>query len=261
MRVTTTALIACCLLAGCGGGGGGGGGSSPPVPQGPTVANTSSPEYLPLLTGNNWTFQSGGTISDVGPRTIVCSCSINNKTVERLDLTSPGGASAGSFYYAKGTWPNAPYAGHKITYLVGVRKASSTTITPAYYNTDGSVPGAPMMDNAPTSGEVLSLNAMNPPDPTTTTIQSAGGTQPYGSNQIIQSIATATTSLGSSSIAFAYAQGVGFTNVISSGQSNLLTAFSINAISSQSVRREAERMDVAGGNPANALRTVVAGLF
>jgi len=63
--------------------------------------------------------------TDAGTIAISCTCPINNKVVERLNLTSAGGAFAGALYFAKGNWPYAPYAGHKVTYLVGVRNFST----------------------------------------------------------------------------------------------------------------------------------------
>jgi hypothetical protein len=254
------AAVAAAMLTACGGGGGGGGGSSVTPPQ-PTPANTSNSAYLPLLAGNTWTFQSGGKITDGGPIALVCSCPINNKAVERLNLTAPDGTFAGALYFAKGPWPSAPSANHRITYLVGVRTATATSITPAYQSTNGSIPGYPAMDDTPTNGEVLGLGTMTPSDPTTVTIQGVGATQAYGSNQVIANMATGTiTQQGTTVFAFILAQGVGFASFNSSTQTNLLTNFSINAVSSLSVRyAAAEPVNgfAAAGDAASALRSVV----
>jgi hypothetical protein len=259
-----SAAAAAAVLTACGGGGGGGGGGGITPPPQQTMANTSNSSYLPLLAGNSWTFQSGGIITDAGLVTVLCSCPINNKSVERLNLAAPGGAFAGALYFAKGAWPSAPSASHRITYLVGVRTATATSISLAYESANGSIPGYPAMDDTPSNGEVLGLSTMTPSDPAATTIQGVGATQAYGSNQVIGNMATGTIVSGTTTIiAMILAQGVGFASFNSGTQTNLLTSFSINALSSQSIRyATTERVNdsAAPGDAANALRTVVSQL-
>ena len=249
-----TAALAATMLAACGGGGGGGATPAPPPPA-LTPANTANPAFLPLANGNAWTMQSG-KITDIGLITLVCSCPINNKQVERVNLTASDGTFAGALYFAKGNWPNAPYAGHHVTYLVGVRTATATGITPAYQSADGTIPGFPVMDDAPVANETFSFAAMNPPDSSVVTMQSVGGTQAYGVNQVINSIATAALTQAGSTATFSFAQGVGFTNFNSGTTTNVLVAFAIDAVNSKSVAGNASE-SMTGGNAASALRSVL----
>ena len=253
IKMILPAVLAASMLAACGGGGSGGT-TPPPPPPVLTPANTSNPALLPLAAGNVWTLQSGN-IADAGPITITCTCPINNKVVERLNLTSAAGAFAGALYFAKGNWPNAPYAGHHVTYLVGVRTATATSITPAYESADGTIPGYPVMDDAPVAGESFTFSALNPPDSSVVTIQAVGGTQPYGASQVINGIATAALTQAGSTATFSFAQGVGFTNFNSGTTTNLLTSFSIDAVNSKSVRSTSER--ATAGDALSALRSVL----
>ncbi len=90
---------------------------------------------------------------------------------------------------------------------------------------------------------------------TTVTVQSVNGTQAYGSNQVINSIATSGLTQSGSTATFSFAQGVGFTNFNSGTTTNLLTFFSIDAVNSKSVRGATESM--VAGDAATALRSVL----
>jgi hypothetical protein len=261
IKAILSAAVAAATLTACGGGGGGSSSAGGSFTSAPirTTANTSNSAYLPLLAGNTWTFQSGGIITDAGAIQLVCSCPISNKSVERLNVTDPNGTFGGAFYFAKGAWPSGANANHRITYLVGVRTATATSITPTYQSTDGSIPGVPAMDDTPANGEVLGLSTMIPSNSTTTTFQSVGGTQAYGTNQVIVNMASATVTSGGTSVGFIFAQGVGYASVNTSTQTNLLTSFSINALNSLSVKNVAtERVNdsAAEGDAAGALRSV-----
>jgi hypothetical protein len=249
-----TAALAASMLAACGGGGGSG---PPPPPPPPTLtpANTANPAFLPLASGNTWTLQTG-KMTDIGLITILCSCTINNKQIERVNLIAADGSFAGALYFAKGNWPNAPYAGHHVTYLVGVRTATANGVTLAYQSSDGTIPGYPIMDDTPVAGQTFSMAALNPPDSSVITIQSVGGTQAYGVNQVINSIATAALTQSGSTATFSLAQGVGFTNFNSSTTTNLLVSFAIDAVNSKSVVRGAAE-SMSTGNATSALRSVL----
>jgi hypothetical protein len=246
---TLAAATAIALLAaGCSSGGGSS--ATPPAPTPtptPSVANTSSSAYLPLYAGNAWTFGTGGKIVDAGSLTLSCTCPQNGKTFEVHDFYSPAGAYTGSFVIGKGAWPlSGSLQGHRITYLVGTTTNHGSTITLTFESLDGTVPGYPLMDDSPSSGEVFSLTSLG--GNATTTFTSIGGIQPYGSSQIINNIAdTIVTASGlSTPIAIAMAKGAGYTSISENNQTAQLSAFTINAAQSQSVSPSLKGVVIAG---------------
>ena len=220
--------------AACGGGGSGGGyggGGLPPAPPTISYANTSLPFYLPLATGNTWLFASGGSINDSGSATLSCACAYNGGAIESLDLFTPTSTYSGTLYFAKGT----PF-GQSDTFLVGVSQDHGTTITLVGSSTQGTqvVPGIGVMDDAPQVNELWSEGGG------TSVIQSVGGTQPYGSEQIKNIAVDAITGISNGviqTLTWGFAQGVGFTSIDLNGQSTTLTSFSVSMTSHSVDRR------------------------
>ncbi|GAC1426997.1 MAG: hypothetical protein NVSMB64_33130 [Candidatus Velthaea sp.] len=256
-------------LAACGGGSSGGGASSsaPVVPAGPTVANTSASQYLPESQGNVWTFSSGGSIRDLGAGNLVCSCAISGVPLENFGFYSPSGSLSGIFYFTKGVYPNGVLSGRFITYLTGVSNDGGATILLSAYSLDGSITGIGSIDDNPTAGEMFTFTpglAFQPSD--ISTITSIGGTQLYGSNQIITSIAQDTLQSGTANFGFGYARGVGFVNISAQGQTMMISSFSINATTAHASGRNVEGTRAVLARAAteserNVAATIVAGLF
>jgi hypothetical protein len=236
------AALAVAALSACGGG------SGSSTPAGPNVANTANSSYLPLAAGNTWTFNSGGKIVDSGRLILACNCPQNGKSFESHDFYNPSGQYAGSFVLGKGLWPLAgPLQGHKITYLVGTSSNYGATITLGFESFDGTIPGNPMIDDTPTTGEYFTATAGA--SSTTTTITSVGGIQAYGANQVINNIAnTLITGTGiTTPVALAMARGVGYTSLSSNGATAQLTNFTVDAVQSQSLRRGSAALPASAG--------------
>jgi hypothetical protein len=216
------------LLSGCNG----------RLPRVAGVANTANAAYLPLLSGNTWTFASGTAILDAGAVTLSCSCPQNGKTFEEHDI-SVSGVYGGSWIIGKGQWPAGSLAGHTVTYLVGDSTDRGLTIALMPESTDGTVPGFPLLDDAPAAGETFTLTSGG--SSATTAIASVGGTQNYGNGQIIDDIARVVVTgggLSSPIMALSAAKGVGYTSVPGpSGGMTTLVSFSIDAARSQASRR------------------------
>ncbi|HEY0396009.1 MAG TPA: hypothetical protein VGD01_16045 [Candidatus Elarobacter sp.] len=178
-------------LAACsGGGGGGGGGSTPPV----TIANTSSPFFLPSKAGNRWVFSTGGAFTDGGRGTISCTCAVNGQVTERMDLTDPSGAYPGSFLFSKSTGGTST-----IDTLLGSSSDHGATVS---LLTDGAGHyGIPVNDSNAFVGENWA-NAGG-----TSRMTGVNGTQSYGSG-IIQSINTDTLAATTTSLTWGFARGV-----------------------------------------------------
>ena len=226
---------------------------------GPKTANTNVAGYLPFGSGDNWTFNTGATITDAGSSTLTgCSCSLDGvTTVERMDLAASGGGYTGSLIYTKGTWALAPYTGHALTYLVGISEDHGTTVDPFFYSTDLTIPGVPAIDDAPVAGESFTL----PPVGETGTgtgslsITTTGTNQTLGAERIIN-VATTTLVADGQTTNFSYAPGVGFTYVSLASGPMTLTAFSLSGAMAGSVTRNASHSNVRSsrlsGTPANA---------
>ena len=230
----STGVFAVLALAACGGGGGGGGGSSVAPPTG--IANTSSPFFLPSKTGNRWVFSTGGAFTDGGRGTISCTCAVNGQVAERMDLTDPTGAYAGSFLFSKSTVGNSI-----IDTLMGSSTDHGATVS---LLTDGAGHyGISVNDSNAFVGENWT-NAGG-----TSRITGVNGTQSYGGG-IIQSINTDTLVASTTSLTWGFARGVGFTSVTSGGQTTTLTSFSIDATGSQAFDR----------SPTSARTSVVTGV-
>ncbi len=238
--------------AACSGGGGGSVGPAPPLPI--TYANTSSPHYLPLAAGNQWKFASGGIIRDNGSGTLSCGgCPYDGGAIEGLDVTNPSGTYTGTFYFAKGT----PF-GSQDTFLVGVSTDHGSTITAIGSFVTGSgqtVPGIGVISDSPQVGETWSDGGG------TSVIQSVGGTQSYGSNQQIKNIAVDVISGAgngqTTTITWAFAQGVGFTSVAANGASGVLASFSISVTNSYSIGRRVFRLSTNNGSTTTTLHSIL----
>lgn len=249
------AVLCAIMLAACGGGSSGGGSVTP---AGPQRANTSLSYYLPEAAGNSWTFSSGGSIRDLGSGSLNCGgCPIQGVAIESLGLYSPSGTSSGIFYYTKGTYPIAPLAGHSVTYLTGVSNDGGQTILLTAYSLDGTIPGLGAIDDRPQANETFFINSNSYGGSASATINSVGGTQPYGS-AFIDSIAATTLSAPAAgvTIGFSFAQGVGFSSVSYQGQTITLTSFNVNTSSAHAVAREVKALHTL--NASSASDSVVA---
>jgi len=239
MKYLSCAALAIALLAGCSGGGGGGsnsGGSGGYTPNGPIVYNTANIHYVPLASGNSWTFATGGRILDAGTYSLTCVCGVNGQTVEDVDLYDPQGTYSGTFILAKTT--GTPQS----TTLLGISSNHGTAITLLFTGTSY---GLPFMDDAPSIGQGATVGGE------TTTITNVGGTQPY-SNGIINNVATDTITGASLDMAWSFARGVGFAAISEGGQSTQLVAFSIDPIRSQSLV-QTPRVNAITGSASPAL--------
>lgn len=214
------------------------GGCNGRLPSVASAANTANAAYLPLFSGNTWTFASGTTILDAGAVTLSCSCPQNGKTFEQHDI-SVSGTYGGSWIIGKGQWPTGSLAGHLVTYLVGDSTDRGATIALMPESADGTVPGFPLLDDAPAAGETFTLTSDG--SSATTTIASIGGTQSYGNGRIIGDIARVVVTGGgltSPIMALSAAKGVGYTSVPApSGGMTTLVSFTIDAAYSQATRR------------------------
>ncbi len=225
--------FACLFLAACSGGGSA-------TPNLTKTANTNVPGYLPFGSGDEWTFSTGATITDKGSSILSgCACGLDGgTTVERMDLATSSGSYVGSLIYAKGTWALAPYAGHALTYLVGLSEDEGTTVAPFFYSADLTVPGVPAIDDAPVANEAFTLPPPSGTGNGSMTITSVGGTQTLGAENIIKVAATTLTGDGSTTN-FNYAPGVGFTYVVLASGPMTLSSFSLAGASAASIARSA----------------------
>jgi hypothetical protein len=228
------------VLTACGGGGGGN--TAPPTPA-PTptphpIANTSSPFYLPLSTGNSWTFATGGKIVDTGSMTLSCSCPDNGGTMERLAVYSPGSSSVSdSLFFTK----NTPSGGTQLTNMIGVENdAGTNNITIA--STVQFPYGIPVMDDSPKANETWSDGVGD-----ASTITSVGGTMVLPNGDQVINIAVDQITGNFNPITWAFAKGVGFTSIGAGAQSTTLTSFYVNAATSYAKARHSVR--TAHGSP------------
>ena len=236
MRRSTLLCIFLISLTACGGGGGG---SAPP--PGPTIANTSASQYLPLSAGNTWTFSAGGSLRDVGSVSLSCGgCKIQGTRAEQIGLYSATGTLTGTLYIEKGVYTTGAYAGHAMTYFTGISQDGGLTVIVGDYSLDGKITGDVVMDDTPTAGEVTTFAPGTGvvSNPAVSTIASVGGTEPFGNNQIVNSIATSTLASGTTTLGFGFARGVGFTSVSTSGSTLTVSSFSINAATAYSAARQ-----------------------
>lgn len=210
-------LIGVLALAACGGGGGN---PLPSAPQAPAIANTSLSYYLPLASGNTWTFTTGGKLVDMGSNTLSCACLDNGGSMERIAVYGPGSSSiSGSFFIAKHT----PQGGTPITSMVAVENDGNTNNL-VIASSSVFPYGIPFMDDSPTQGESWT-DGVN-----TSTISSIGGTAAMGNSQIID---IAVDQISSAGITWSFAKGVGFASIASGSQTaTALSSFSVNTASS-----------------------------
>lgn len=219
----SSSFLAVVALAACGGGGGGGGtGGPPPV----TVANTSSPFYIPSKAGNRWVFNTGGSINDAGRFTTSCGgCAINGLATEGMDILDTTGAYSSTFYFAKS--PSTQTTG-TIDTLIGISSNHGASVTLV---TDGAGNyGLPVNDSAAFVGEHWTNSGE------TSTITAVNGTQPYNA-QIINSVNTDQFTGAQLALTWSFAKGVGFTSLSINGQTATLTSFTVDAVGSTSIAR------------------------
>ena len=242
IRQATLSYALVLSLAACGGGGGG---STPP--PGPSIANTAAPQYLPLSAGNTWTFSGGGSLRDTGSVSLQCGgCKIQGTRAEIIGLYSASGTLTGTLYIEKGVYTTGTYAGHAMTYFTGISNDGGLTVIVGDYSLDGKITGDVVMDDTPSAGEVTSFAPGTgvTTNPAVSTITSVGGTEPFGTNQIVNSIATSTLASGSTTLGFGFARGVGFTSISTSGSTLTVSSFSINAATAYSAARQPMRVQL-----------------
>ncbi len=254
MKSIASAFIAAAsslLLAACGGGGGG----NTPVPPPPQVfANTSLSFYLPLATGNTWTFATGGKIVDSVSHTISCACLYNGRRSDSLDLIDPSGTYGSSFIFTK--FFDGTNNGVLTTVLLGTSTDHGATVS--YFGSGANI-GIPVMNDAPVQGKSYTNSGI------TATITSVGQTQALPDGRFVRNVATGKlTQSGAQDITFGFAQGVGFTSVAVGTQTTNLASFSVDVTNSASVARgpQSERRSVATktASPSN-LATALSPLF
>ena len=244
MRQSTLSFVLLLSLTACGGGGGGGSstvGSGYVPPPGPTIANTSAPQYLPMSAGNLWTFSNNSSIRDLGSVSLKCgSCAIQGTKVEQIALYSATPALIAIFYMEKGVYPTGPYAGHTMTYFTGISQDGGATVTVGDYSLDGKITGDVVMDDTPAAGEVTTFapGTGSTLSPAVSTITSVGGTEPFANNTVINSIAADTLASGSTILGWGFARGVGFTSLSTNSSTLAMSAFSINVATAYSAARK-----------------------
>ena len=236
-------VLAVAALAACGGGGGGGGGVTPPTT---TVVNTSSPFYLPSKAGNRWVFSTNGSINDAGRFTTNCGgCTIQGLATEGMDIIDTSGTYNTTFFFAKTA---SGQTSGTIDTLIGTSTNHGTNVS---LISDGAGHyGIPVNDSAAFVGETWSNGGG------TSTITAVNGSQPYGTNGVIQSINTDHLTGSGLDITWSFARGVGFASVVASGQTTTLTSFTVDAANSLSAGRSAaSRTTTVTGTttPAEAL--------
>lgn len=205
--------------------GGGGGNSLPSTPQAPPIANSALPYYLPLASGNTWTFASGGKLVDMGSSTLTCTCPDNGGAMERIAIYAPGSSAiSASIFVSKHT----PQGGTQLTNMIAIENDGNTNNLTIASNAVFAY-GIPFMDDSPTPNESWSDGLG-----TTSTITSTGGTATMGGSQILN---VATNQINPGGISWSFAKGVGFTVISSGGQSTALASFTINAATSMTAAR------------------------
>ena len=248
---TFIAVASSFLLAACGGGGGGG--STPVQPQ-QVFANTSLAFYLPLATGNTWTFATGGKIVDSGSHTISCACLYNGRRSDSLDLIDPTGTYGSSFIFTK--FFDGANNGVLTTVLLGTSNDHGATVS--YFGTATNI-GIPVMNDSPIQGQSYTNSGV------TATITSVGQTQALPDGRFVRNVATGVlTQSGAQNFTFGFAQGVGFTSVAVGTQTTNLSSFSVDVTNSASVARgtQSERRSVATKTASpSSLATALSPLF
>lgn len=216
-----------------------------PTPVG-TPANTALSFYMPLATGNTWTFQSGGKMVDRGSITLACNnCPGQGTSMDQVELLSPSGTSGGFLFFTK-----QPSNGHLLTTLIGSQPPGQSLIVLS----DTLFPkGFPIMDDTP------SLNEQWTDGTASSTITAVGFTM-----TLLPSLApvinNATDALSDSTageiITWSFAQGVGITYLSQSGASTWLSSFSIDTTNSHTMRIRS--ISGTAGRPdfASVLRTL-----
>jgi len=218
-------------LAACGGSGGGGGSNPNPAITSTPVGNTALPYYLPLASGNSWTFLSGGKIVDLGTEVLTCACPHNGGDMERLAVYPPNSTTiSSSFFVTK----NTPSGGTQLTNLLGVENDSGTgNITLA---SSSLFPyGIPIMDDTPSANESWNDGAGN-----ISAIVSIGGTMSLPTGVEIVNVATNEITGNFEAITWAFARGVGFTSIAVGTQSTSLSSFNVNTITSSSIAHQSK---------------------
>lgn len=252
------------FLAACGGGGGGGSTTPPvsnPAPQ-PTstaapqptptpVANTSLSFYLPLASGNTWTFATGAKFSDMGSGPLQCQCPGNGVQMEQVALYQANSSTIfGSLFFTKTTGNTV------LTNLVGVENDSgNSNIT---ISSNAQYPdGVPVMDDNPFVNESWNDGAGD-----TSTITAVGGTLMLPNNTQVIDIATDVVSGNFNPITWSFAKGVGFTSIGVGNQSTNLTSFFVSTTNSHdSARKAASVLPLHGKLGKIDLNTTLAPLF
>lgn len=245
-------LLGVFVLAACGGGGGGSTTppTTPPAPQ-PPIANTSLPFYLPLASGNTWTFTTGAKLVDLGSAPVSCSCPDNGATMERIALFAPASQTAsGSFFFTK----NTPSGGTQLTNVIGVENDANTdNITIA---SNAMFPyGVPVMDDNPQLNESWNDGAGD-----ASTIIAVGGTLMLPNNTKIVDIATDELTGNFNPITWSFAKGVGFTSISAGNQSASISSFFVNT--STSYARSRHSANLFHGSPGSPdFATLIQTLF
>lgn len=222
-------ILSAFALAACGGGGGGGGSTYVPAPQPTPIANTTLSYYLPLASGNSWTFATGGKMQDLGAATLSCTCPANGAQMERIVEYAPGSTTiSGSMFFTK-TAPAGQFG--RLTNLIGVENdANTNNIAVA---SDSTYPnGMPVMDDQPSANEFWSDTG------TTSTITSVGGTMILPNNEEVIDIAQDQITGNFNPVTWSFAKGVGFTQIGVGNQSTMITSFFVNTSTSQSASRK-----------------------
>lgn len=250
MKRFSFAIPALLLVTACGGGGG----SSPGAPAAPPAANTSLPYYLPLASGNTWTFSTGGRFVDVGSGTLQCTCASNGGKIEGHDLISTTDSYGGTFEYAKAA--GIAGSGASVTYLVGISMDHGQTIQLAgsAATNKGILPGLGEMDDSPSASETFSDAGGD-----TSTIGSVNQTVTYGGATYAQVATDTISGTNVSSIVFGFARGVGYASVSYQGQSAILSSYSVNKQTSYAAQRELPRVTRVTGSLEGATMANVFG--
>lgn len=226
-------VLSVLFLAACGGGGGGGTSTNPPVsnpapqPTATPIANTSLSYYLPLASGNTWTFATGAKMSDMGSGTLQCQCPGNGIAMEQIALYQANSSTISASLFFTKTSGNTV-----LTNLVGAESGSGngniTIASNAQYPA-----GMPVMDDNPSVNESWNDGAGN-----TSTITAVGGTMMLPNNTEIINIATDVVSGNFNPITWSFAKGVGFTSIGVGNQSTTITSFFVSTTNSHDFARK-----------------------
>ena len=166
-------------------------------------------------------------MNDVGPVTIT-GINLPNTVIEAMDIIAPSGVYDGTLYFDTFVSTTPGSIGQVTTDIVGSSTNHGVNVSVIY---DSSGVGIPVMSANAFVGENFVL-----PSVETSTITAVGLVQSFGPNQAIRNVNTSTLS-GVLNISFNFGQGVGITSLSYNGQTALLTAFSIDAVNSLSIRR------------------------